>query len=77
MAKNHKLKPALLTKDCQVIKKKKIFCFCYFLRQCGAGAGVLSDPGVRNCQCEGQTHSQALHCEYISNNAHTVVISDI
>lgn len=27
MAKNHKLKPALLTKDCQVIKKKKSFAF--------------------------------------------------
>ncbi len=38
----------------------------YFLRQCGAGAGVISDPRVRNCQCAGQTHRQASRCEYLS-----------
>lgn len=67
MAKNHKSKPALLNKN-NARRYLKSFCFCCLLRQCGAGAGLLSNPGVGDCQCEGQTHSQASHGEYISHS---------
>lgn len=67
MAKNHKSKPARVNKN-TARRYLKSFCFCCLLRQCGAGAGLLSNPGVRDRQCEGQADSQASHGEYVSHS---------
>lgn len=37
--------------------------FRFVCRQRGAGAAAFSHPRVWNCQRQGQTHSQASHCE--------------